>query len=169
MSRPLTCNCHSQYTRTHTHTQKSALTQELRSFAFHTHFLITFISFLSPSLSPSLSLSLCSYKCCSEVRARRPRLFNGPSVCQLFLWGGRCVGRRSRDLGGRAGAAGSDRWRGVRLHSFSSMRTTEPHFKKQGRNLLAPIVCRHMQTHTCHDTCKHTCALFWAPVWFDAS
>lgn len=52
-------------------------------------------------------------------------------------------------MGGSVGAAGSDRWRGVRLHSFSSMRTTELHFKQQGRNLLAPSVCacRNTQTH----------------------
>lgn len=60
-------------------------------------------------------------------------------------------------MGGSVGAAGSDRWRGVRLHSFSSMRTTELHFKQQGRNLLAPSVCacRNTQTHMLEHT--HAC------------
>lgn len=137
-------------THTHTHVRNPAVTLRRlkKTQNVHTQILCySLLSLHSLSISAFVRHTFGSYKCCLEVRARRPCLFNGPSVCQLFLWGGQCVGRRSRDLGGRADAAGSDRWRGVRLHSFNSMRTTEPHFKQQERNLLAPSSAMHRHAH----------------------
>lgn len=162
MSWPVSCDCHSQHTCTRA---QCALTRTITHSA-HTRSL--YFSITPPPLAyVTHTLSLCSYKCSSVVRARRCCLFNGPSVGQLLLWGGRCVGRRSQDLGGRAGAAGSDRWRGVRLHSFSSMRTTEPHFKQQGRNLLAPssantYAATHMLQHMHACVHTHICFFFFS-------